>query len=312
MTQEADQSPAQAGAGAVHESARPSAVTPGAGPQVTPDAGRSASPNHSSGETRGSGQPHSAGAPHNTGPTPAGPAQAASGHGGTQAHASGRRSSASRPARKPQGRPSLGGGTPAQDRELRAQGRETVRKLLEAGITEFEERGFVGVRVDDVVKRAGISHGTFYLYFANKEDLFKALLRDALHDMEIVAGDFPVVTGDATGLAVLRQWVRKFAAAYAAHGTVLRTLVSANAPMEIFSDGLQLFYSITQAMTTGMTAAAEAAGHHHENAELTAFACLMMLERVNFVMTTEVPLPADVMADKIADIMFAAFGLVAG
>jgi hypothetical protein len=28
---------------------------------------------------------------------------------------------------------------------------------------------------------------TFYLYFSNKEDLFKALLKDALHDMEIVA-----------------------------------------------------------------------------------------------------------------------------
>src|SRR6202166_2653189 len=215
-----------------------------------------------------------------------------------------------RPPRKQPARPSLGGGTPAQDRELRAQGRETVRKLLDAGIIEFEERGFVGVRVDDVVKQAGISHGTFYLYFSNKEDLFKALLRDALHDMEIVAGDFPVVTSDGTGLAVLRQWVRKFSAAYAAHGTVLRTLVSANAPMEIFSDGLQLFYSITQAMTTGMTAAAEAAGHHQENAELTAFACLMMLERVNFVMTTEVRLPEDLMADKIADILFAAFGLV--
>jgi hypothetical protein len=36
----------------------------------------------------------------------------------------------------------------------------------------------------------------------------------------------------------------------------------------------------------------------------------MMLERVNFVMTTEVQLPEDMMADKIADIMFAAFGLV--
>src|SRR5579872_6957517 len=144
---------------------------------------------------------------------------------------------AGRPARKPQGRPSLGGGAPAQDRELRAQGRETVRKLLDAGTIEFEERGFNGVRVDDVVRRAGISHGTFYLYFANKEDLFKALLRDALHDMEIVAGDFPVVTGDETGLKVLRQWVRKFFRAYAAHGTVLRTLSSANAPGEMFEIG---------------------------------------------------------------------------
>src|SRR5271169_3160927 len=95
-----------------------------------------------------------------------------------------------RPPRKQLARPSLGGGTPAQDRELRAQGRETVRRLLEAGMVEFENRGFHGVRVDDVVRRAGISHGTFYLYFSNKEDLFKALLKDALHDMEIVAGDF--------------------------------------------------------------------------------------------------------------------------
>ncbi|HUN35804.1 MAG TPA: TetR/AcrR family transcriptional regulator [Trebonia sp.] len=217
--------------------------------------------------------------------------------------------SAGRSGRKGQARPSLGGGTPAQDRELRTQGRETVRKLLEAGIAEFEERGFNGVRVDDVVHRAGISHGTFYLYFANKEDLFRALLRDALHDMEIVAGDFPVVTSDETGLKVLRQWVRKFSATYTTHSTVLRTLSSANAPGELYSDGLQLFFSLTEAMTTGMTAAAQAAGRHQEHAELTAFACLMMLERVNFVISTEVQLPAEEMADRIADIMFAAFGL---
>src|SRR5258708_36020218 len=73
------------------------------------------------------------------------------------------------------------GGRPAQDRELRAQGRQTVRNLLEAGLAEFDERGFQAVRVDDIVRRAQISHGTFYLYFSNKEDPFKALLRDALH-----------------------------------------------------------------------------------------------------------------------------------
>ena len=79
---------------------------------------------------------------------------------------------------------------------------------------------------------------------------------------------------------------------------------------EVFADALQLFFSLTEAMTTGMTAAAVAAGHHQENAELTAFACLMMIERVNFIMTTEVELPEEMMCDKIADIMFAAFGLV--
>ena len=180
-----------------------------------------------------------------------------------------------RPPRKQPARPSLGGGAPAQDRELRAQGRETVRKLLEAGMVEFEVRGFHGVRVDDVVRRAGISHGTFYLYFSNKEDLFKALLKDALHDMEIVAGDFPVVTGRrdrADRAAPVGHG--SSSRAYAAHATVIRILSQADlVPEEVFGDGLRLFFSIAEAMTTGMTAAAEAAGRHQDRAELTAVAC---------------------------------------
>ena len=185
-----------------------------------------------------------------------------------------------------------------------------MRKLLDAGAQVFAQRGYHAARVDDIVKLANTSHGTFYLYFSNKEDLFKALLKDALHDMEIVAGDFPVVTSDGTGLTVLRQWVRKFFRAYAAHATVIRILSQADlVPEEVFGDGLRLFFSIAEAMTTGMTAAAQAAGKQQERAELTAVACLMMLERVNYLISAEVQLPEDEMADRIADIMFAAFGL---
>ena len=136
---------------------------------------------------------------------------------------------------------------------------------------EFEERGFHGVRVDDVVRRAGISHGTFYLYFSNKEDLFKALLLDALRDMETVAGDFPIVTRDDAGKTVLRRWVRKFFDVYAVHATVIRILSQADlVPEEVYGDGLQMLFSISEAMTTGMTAATRTAGQLPEHAELTA------------------------------------------
>jgi AcrR family transcriptional regulator len=173
---------------------------------------------------------------------------------------------------------------------------------------EFEERGFHGVRVDDVVRRAGISHGTFYLYFSNKEDLFKALLLDALRDMEVVAGDFPIVTRDDAGKTVLRRWVRKFFAVYAVHATVIRILSQADlVPEEVYGDGLQMLFSISEAMTTGMTAATRSAGQQTEHVELTALACLMMLERVNYLLSAEVKLPVDEMANRIADIMFAAF-----
>jgi AcrR family transcriptional regulator len=211
-------------------------------------------------------------------------------------------------------RPSLGGGTPAQERELGRQGRQTVRKLLEAGLAEFDERGFQAVRVDDVVRRAKTSHGTFYLYFASKDDLFKALLRDALRDMEIITGDFPVVTRNEPGRQALRAWVSKFCDTYAAHASVIRILSTADVVgEEAYGEGLQLFFRIAEAITQGMTAAS-AAGRAPdqaigipEHAELTAVACLMMLERVNYLLSVEVRLPKDEMVDRLSAIIYAAF-----
>ena len=59
---------------------------------------------------------------------------------------------------------------------MRAQGRKTMRRLLDAGMRVFADRGFHAARVDDIVRAARTSHGTFYLYFTNKEDLLRAFL----------------------------------------------------------------------------------------------------------------------------------------
>ena len=199
---------------------------------------------------------------------------------------------------------------PAQDRELRAQGRQTVQKLLDAGLAEFDERGFQAVRVDDLVRRAKISHGTFYLYFANKEDLFKALLADALVDMAALAGEFPVVTRNEAGETALRRWVNGFCDTYAAHASVIRILSQAEiVGEEVWGDGLQLMFKLSEAITQGMTAAASSAGHETPagHAELTALALLMMLERINYLLTVEVRLPRGEMVDRLTAIIFAAF-----
>jgi AcrR family transcriptional regulator len=250
-------------------------------------------------------------------------------------------------------RPSLGGGRPAQDRELRAQGRQTVRRLLEAGLAEFDERGFQAVRVDDIVRRARTSHGTFYLYFSNKDDFFKALLRDALHDMGVITDAFPVVTRNDAGRVALRQWVHSFCQTYTAHAAVIRILSQADVVgEEVWGDGLQLLFRLAEAITQGMTAASpnwhaptragdadgrasgrraaggraagggQAAGAGQASgdpagagqtaapaghAELTAVACLMMLERVNYLLSVEVRLPREEMVDRLTAIIFAAF-----
>ncbi len=209
--------------------------------------------------------------------------------------------------------PSLRGGVPAQGRPLGVQGQQTVRKLLQAGLAEFDERGFQAARVDDVVRRAKTSHGTFYLYFQNKEDLFRTLLRDALQDMDLVTGEFPAaVPASDAGRAALRAWVQRFCDTYATHAIVIRILSQAEiVGEEVWGDGLQLMFRLSEAITAGMTAAAgpgkAAAPGLAEHAELTALACLMMLERVNYLLSVEVRLPRDEMVDRLAAIIFAAF-----
>ncbi|MBE0622745.1 MAG: TetR/AcrR family transcriptional regulator [Burkholderiales bacterium] len=50
-------------------------------------------------------------------------------------------------------------------------------EIIAAALDLFVERGFAATRLDDVAARAGVSKGTLYLYFENKEDLFKAVVR---------------------------------------------------------------------------------------------------------------------------------------
>ncbi|MES2296366.1 MAG: TetR/AcrR family transcriptional regulator [Pseudomonadota bacterium] len=52
------------------------------------------------------------------------------------------------------------------------------QELLAAALDLFVERGFAATRLEDVARRAGVSKGTLYLYFASKEELFKAVVRE--------------------------------------------------------------------------------------------------------------------------------------
>ncbi len=64
----------------------------------------------------------------------------------------------------------------APKRERRKDARP--RELLDAALALFVEQGFAATKVEDVAKRAGVSKGTLFLYFATKEELFKAVVRE--------------------------------------------------------------------------------------------------------------------------------------
>src|SRR5215468_10623827 len=118
-------------------------------------------------------------------------------------------------------------GTPAQSRELRARGKRTMRKLLDAGVEVFATRGYHAARVDDIVKLARTSHGTFYLYFSNKDDLFRALAEEVGDEMQALAESLPALGRDGDARAALHDWVERFAALYDRYGPVVRAWTEA-------------------------------------------------------------------------------------
>ncbi|WP_152048822.1 TetR/AcrR family transcriptional regulator [Aureimonas psammosilenae] len=67
-------------------------------------------------------------------------------------------------------------------------------EIVAAAMSVFAEKGFAAARIDEVAARAGTAKGTVYLYFATKEDLFRAVARAAL-DLHL-SPDAAVATPD--------------------------------------------------------------------------------------------------------------------
>lgn len=80
------------------------------------------------------------------------------------------------------------------------------QELLSAALDLFVERGYAATRLDDVASHAGVSKGTLYLYFENKEELFKAVVRENLIPLLSEAEDS--ITGfSGSSSALLREFI---------------------------------------------------------------------------------------------------------
>ncbi|MBP2315872.1 TetR/AcrR family transcriptional regulator [Azospirillum soli] len=67
---------------------------------------------------------------------------------------------------------------PAPRRSRRKEARPA--EVIEAARDLFIERGFAATKLEDVARKAGVSVGLPYLYFENKEGLFKAVVRESI------------------------------------------------------------------------------------------------------------------------------------
>jgi AcrR family transcriptional regulator len=79
-------------------------------------------------------------------------------------------------------------------------------EILDAALQVFAEKGFAAARMEDIAARAGVTKGTIYLYFENKDAVFKALTQStiglAIGNVTDVAANFPGTTPDLLRFAL--------------------------------------------------------------------------------------------------------------
>jgi AcrR family transcriptional regulator len=80
---------------------------------------------------------------------------------------------------------------------------ERPAELLAAALEEFASRGYAAARLDDIARRAGVSKGTVFLYYRNKQALFRAVIETAVLP-HLAAGEALVAKEDAEPEPLMR------------------------------------------------------------------------------------------------------------
>ena len=179
-----------------------------------------------------------------------------------------------------------------------------MRKLSDAGLRVFAERGYHQSRVDDVVRAARTSHGTFYLYFANKEDLLRALAVDCAQEMDELAASIGPIDATPDGYETLHEVLGRFLATYRRYGVVIRAWMEDQVrDPEVDRLGVAAFTHIAEALAASLP---PAPGEPADAA--TAAALMALIERFSYVLASrDLGLDDDVALDTLTRLVHRGF-----
>jgi AcrR family transcriptional regulator len=174
-------------------------------------------------------------------------------------------------------------GAPASKRVLRSQGRRTMRKLLDAAMIAFDKRGYHATRVNDVVEIAKTSHGTFYLYFSNKEDLLRALVTEAATEAQHLYDTLNASPeqGGHPQWEDVHGWIRAYSELWIRYAPLFRAWTDlATIDPELVDVIRQTFTVMSEALAQQI--GTDASGHIID-AEAAGMATLAMLDRFHYL-----------------------------
>jgi AcrR family transcriptional regulator len=89
--------------------------------------------------------------------------------------------------------------------------------VVDTALALFSERGYVGVRVEDIAKAAGVSRATFYKYFSERDEILGELFERLLGEGEVtvdpgkpVAEETGRALGETAALMVRQPELARF------------------------------------------------------------------------------------------------------
>lgn len=212
--------------------------------------------------------------------------------------------SATKPGSKQPGQPGQPPRTQSrrspEQREQTPEGALVARRLLDAGLTVVGRRGYKATRIDDITEATGVSHGTFYLYFPNKEALLLRLAQECKVELDQAIGELAAL-GPQPGQQAWLRWLDTFIDIYRRHGPILRIWFEAHEPdlpMHALAD--DAFHRLADGMETLIR------GQLPEPADpaVAALAAVGMIERVCYYLTSRPDLFMDMdLADTLSQML---------
>lgn len=196
--------------------------------------------------------------------------------------------------------------SPNEERELKSQGKKTMGNLLDAGISVLTEKGYHAARVDDIVKAAAVSHGTFYLYFSNKQDLLRAMAVQCAGEMVSVIEALDEVDAGPDGLETVRAWLTDFLETYRRYGVVIRAWMEDTVTdNELVRLGGNTFGAVTSSLVERIRSAD---APHIDDPDLAAAALLALIERFTYFVTSRgIPFDDSEVLDTLALVVHRGF-----
>ena len=203
-------------------------------------------------------------------------------------------------------------GVSAEPDDARREQRQ--RQILSAAKQVFAEHGYHSASISEIIQRANIARGTFYLYFESKQAVFDSILDEALSELRSRIVRIDIVSADADPPQVqLRQQLLRVFDYVLGDRPLTQILLDHNQlPQAEVVERVQAFFAdIARLITSSLDHGIEMKLVRPCNTALVAWALLGAARgMIEFCLRFQEPLSNEVITDHM--ISFALRGVLVG